>query len=111
MGSQTARKVDVKQLLSLRPTVGLGMAKSEESELVFQEVLEPSLCDNIVTSYDGQVDDDGRYHGIGTAVLDNGVVYDGEFKMGLMHGSGKIVWPDGTTYEGSMASGTVRAFP
>ena len=76
----------------------------------FREVLEPRLCDNIVTSYDGQVDDAGCYEGVGTAELDNGIVYEGRFSRGLMHGSGKVTWPDGTNYEGVFTAGAVRCF-
>jgi len=81
-----------------------------EVDFRFVEVLEPSLCDNVVTSYDGLVNDAGCYEGVGVAVLDNGAMYEGNFLNGLMHGTGKITWPDGTVYQGMMADGLVRFF-
>ncbi len=53
------------------------------------ECLEPSLCDLIVTSFDGDLID-GKYGGYGSLVLDNGNTYDGEFNNGLFHGKGII---------------------
>ena len=32
--------------------------------------------------------------------LENGAVYDGEWKNNLMDGYGKYEWPDGKKYEG-----------
>ena len=81
-----------------------------EVDFRFVEVLEPSLCDNVVTSYDGLVNDAGCYEGVGIAVLDNGAMYEGNFLNGLMHGTGKITWPDGTVYQGMIADGLVRFF-
>jgi|LauGreSBDMM110SN_4_FD.fasta_scaffold739305_1 hypothetical protein len=53
------------------------------------ECLEPSLCDLIVASFDGDLID-GKYGGYGSLVLDHGNTYDGEFKNGLFHGKGMI---------------------
>jgi len=74
----------------------------------FREVLEPRLCDSIVTSFDGQVNDSGLFEGVGTADLDNGLQYEGSFVNGLMHGDGKVTWPDGTIYQGKLVAGVVR---
>jgi len=81
-----------------------------EVDFRFVEVLEPSLCDNVVTSYDGLVNDAGCYEGVGIAVLDNGAMYEGNFSNGLMHGTGKITWSDGTVYQGMMDDGLVRFY-
>jgi len=51
------------------------------------ECLEPSLCELIVSSFEGDIVD-GKYGGYGSLVLDNGNVYDGEFCNGLFHGKG-----------------------
>lgn len=74
----------------------------------FVEVLEPALCEGIVTSYDGEVGESrGIWEGQGRAVLDNGASYEGTFVSGLMHGDGKMIWPDGTIYQGNFDNGTV----
>jgi len=73
------------------------------------DILEPSLTSLIVKSYDGDIDEDGRgcYDGSGTATLDNDVVYDGEFCMGILHGIGALSWPDGVVYEGQFFKGAI----
>ena len=73
----------------------------------FVEVFEPALLEGIVASYDGEVTESGCFVGMGSAVLDSGVTYEGTFVNGTMHGDGKMVWPDGTVYQGMFAEGLV----
>ncbi|KAM3129306.1 hypothetical protein pb186bvf_018593 [Paramecium bursaria] len=37
---------------------------------------------------------------LGPYMIDNGAIYDGQWKFGLRHGKGKQVWKDGSIYEG-----------
>ena len=71
----------------------------------FVEVLEPGLTSVFISEYDGELSSAGLYEGIGTATLDNGVMYEGGFRNGLMHGDGKVCWSDGTTYTGKLMDG------
>ena len=72
-----------------------------------ENVLEPILCEVIVISYDGDLDDDNNYDGKGIALLNNECNYDGDFQAGYMHGSGKFTWKDGVTYEGTFVLGQI----
>ena len=73
---------------------------------MLHEVIEPSLSELIIVSYDGDVDEEtGAFHGTGSAVLDSGCKYDGSFVRGMMHGNGKFVWPDGVEYDGQFTYG------
>ena len=40
--------------------------------------------------YEGEVDDDMRFHGRGKETFANGDVYEGEYRNGNRHGEGKI---------------------
>ncbi len=87
------------------------------------ECLEPSLCDLVVSSFDGDLVD-GKYGGYGSLVLDNGNIYDGEFSNGLFHGkgcftsllfflvvlltnlfTGRFTWINGVVYDGDFVYG------
>lgn len=71
--------------------------------------IEPLLCEVIVISYDGQVDDKtDQYNGMGVAIMDNQCSYEGYFKGGFFHGKGKFTWADGVSFEGEFVSGMVR---
>ncbi len=63
--------------------------------------IEPVLSDVVITSYEGDYDDDtGEFHGMGYAKLDNECQYEGKFKNGKFHGKGKFTWANGVVYEG-----------
>ena len=68
------------------------------------ECLEPSLCELVVRSFDGDLVD-GKYGGYGSLVLDNGNIYDGEFFNGLFHGKGRFTWINGVMYDGNFVHG------
>ena len=72
-----------------------------------EKVLEPILCEVIVISYDGDLDDDNNYDGKGIATLNNECSYDGDFQAGYMHGSGVFTWKDGVTYDGTFVFGQI----
>lgn len=73
------------------------------------EVLEPVLTSLIVKSYEGDFEEETRgcYDGNGTAQLDNGTSYEGEFNRGILHGIGVLTWPDGVVYEGQFTDGMI----
>jgi hypothetical protein len=50
--------------------------------------------------YDGDLDGDGRPHGIGTWELEDGSRYEGECVQGWREGRGVLIKPDGTRLEG-----------
>jgi hypothetical protein len=67
------------------------------------ESLETALTEVVITSYEGEYDEDtGECSGQATAKLDNGCLYEGFFKCGMLHGRGKFTWPDGVVYEGDL---------
>ena len=75
---------------------------------MIEEFVEPALTSIIFVSYEGAIDDEsGCYHGLGSATLDNGCKYEGNFVNGMMHGSGKFTWPNGVEYEGELVYGKV----
>jgi hypothetical protein len=63
--------------------------------------LEPELARLIVTAYEGERDELGRFDGQGAATFESGATYAGTFAQGMMDGTGTYAWPDGTTYAGS----------
>jgi hypothetical protein len=50
--------------------------------------------------YTGYVGESGEPHGRGMLKLDNGDVYEGEFKNGRRHGQGVYTWAQGDLYTG-----------
>lgn len=72
------------------------------------EVLEPCMCELVITSYEGDRDKiDDCYSGNGSAVMDNDCVYNGQFQSGMPHGIGIFEWPNGVSYEGDFVKGTM----
>lgn len=47
----------------------------------------------------------GRRHGFGKAVMEDGTIYTGEFRDGKRHGRGKKTWPDGRVFIGDWKFG------
>lgn len=62
----------------------------------------PILLSIIVETYNGDVDQDGFYHGHGVAILKGGLTYNGFFDHGKMHGEGTLIWPNGTIFTGTL---------
>jgi hypothetical protein len=71
------------------------------------EIMEPSLCSVVVTSYEGSLDINGCYSEYGIAVMDNDSVYEGYFRNGFFHGKGKFTWPNKVTFSGDFYNGKV----
>jgi hypothetical protein len=68
-------------------------------------VVEPSLTEIVVSSYEGDVSESGKYDGVGYAVMDNECAYEGFFKNGLFHGKGRFTWTDRVAFEGDFEFG------
>lgn len=51
--------------------------------------------------YDGQISSDGKFHGHGKIVYENGESYDGEWHAGQRHGTGTYRYSDGGVYVGN----------
>ena len=56
-------------------------------------------------NYEGELNDDGLYHGKGVITYPNGEKYVGEFKEGLRNGQGTYTYPDGEKYVGEWKNG------
>ena len=61
-----------------------------------------------VEVYEGQLDEDGRPHGMGTVLYAEGdpgerARYQGEFEHGKRHGRGSLLWRNGSRYDGGFA--------
>jgi hypothetical protein len=67
----------------------------------------PALSKVVVSSYEGERDERGRFVGQGTATFKHGHAYAGAFADGWMHGQGKFSWADGTTFEGDFVRNTI----
>lgn len=67
----------------------------------------PALSKVVVSSYEGERDERGRFVGQGTATFKHGHAYAGAFADGWMHGRGKFSWADGTTFEGDFVRNTI----
>ena len=50
--------------------------------------------------YKGELNHEGRPHGMGVWELADGSRYEGEHEKGYRHGEGVLIMPDGTRYEG-----------
>ena len=55
--------------------------------------------------YTGWMDDQGRPNGHGIFRVDNGDVYEGEWKLGQRHGQGVYTWYEGDLYNGPWQEG------
>lgn len=58
-----------------------------------------------VEVYEGQLDEEGRPHGVGTILYAEGdsgerARYQGEFQHGKRHGRGSLLWRNGSRYDG-----------
>ena len=62
--------------------------------------MEPELADMIICEYEGDRDNECRFHGLGKAKFKGGHRYRGMFVHGVMHGSGRYKWANGTVFEG-----------
>lgn len=62
---------------------------------------DPILQRMTVVRYEGDVNEQGFFHGKGTLVSTFGYTYTGEFDRGLMHGEGSITWGSGTSFKGT----------
>ena len=71
--------------------------------------MEPALADMIVSEYEGDRDNEGRFHGMGEATFKGGHSYRGAFVHGVMHGDGRYVWANGTVFEGGFKQNEVCA--
>ena len=60
----------------------------------------------MANSYDGDYDDNNRFHGKGTYTYLNDGKYHGNWNHGQKSGQGKRTWADGTVYSGNWANNT-----
>jgi len=58
--------------------------------------------------YEGYYNDDGKKHGKGTLIWDNGDMYEGLWKNDERCGEGKIVFQNGDVYEGTWENDTAN---
>ena len=70
--------------------------------------IDAGLQCTVITSYEGDLDEVGRYSGQGTAAFINGSVYKGVWLNGYMHGHGLLTWADGTVYRGPFVNGEIQ---
>ena len=56
-------------------------------------------------TYEGDVNEEGKYHGKGVITYSNGEKYVGEFKDGKRNGQGTYTFPDGEKYVGEFKDG------
>jgi hypothetical protein len=62
---------------------------------------DPVLQRMTVVRYEGDVNEQGYFHGKGTLVSTFGYTYSGDLDRGLMHGEGSMTWGNGTSYKGT----------
>ena len=56
--------------------------------------------------YEGEQNQDGKYHGKGIITFADGRQWEGEFKDGgPYNGDGIYIWPDSSKYEGEIIDG------
>lgn len=76
------------------------------------DCIEPKLGDVVITYYDGEYDESNpatnSYDGHGVVNLDNGCIYDGNFKNGMFQGKGVFKWPNGVKFEGNFEFGNIN---
>ena len=60
--------------------------------------------------YDGEWNDAGKKHGVGSLTLVDGTKYMGQFQNGLCHGHGVANFPDGSKFEGEFENGKYSGF-
>ena len=70
--------------------------------------VEPIVMDTVVATYEGARNEEGQYHGLGTATFHNGHKYKGAWMQGLMDGKGTFTWSNGISYTGTMQRGRIR---
>mmetsp|Transcript_50787 Transcript_50787/g.120686 ORF Transcript_50787/g.120686 Transcript_50787/m.120686 type:complete len:212 (+) Transcript_50787:103-738(+) len=68
-----------------------------------------TLAYNDGSTYVGQVDAEGRRHGIGRWTSDVGC-YDGQWRDDVQHGEGHQEWSDGRSYDGQFANGKFNGY-
>ena len=71
--------------------------------------------ENKTTNFEGQIDDNKKYHGIGKWTtyqtiqrmrnLEIGTIYEGQFRRGEKTGYGRLIQMDGSWYEGFFING------
>ena len=66
------------------------------------------LSQTIIRYYTGEQDDEGRFHGQGSAKFFNGNSYVGNWRNGVMHGQGVFTWEDGIIYKGQFVNGRIQ---
>jgi len=70
------------------------------------DTLECRVANTVLKSYEGEYDEQKRrFHGPGSAVLDNESSYSGSYKNGLFDGKGTFVWADKVEYKGDFVRG------
>eukprot|EP01097_Dermamoeba_algensis_P007389 TRINITY_DN465_c0_g2_i1.p1 TRINITY_DN465_c0_g2~~TRINITY_DN465_c0_g2_i1.p1 ORF type:complete len:633 (-),score=89.32 TRINITY_DN465_c0_g2_i1:151-2049(-) len=63
-----------------------------------EEILNSLFKDG--SSFEGDLDSYGNFHGFGRLIYSNGNIYEGEFNHGFRHGNGSIYFTNGDSYIG-----------
>ncbi|GMH84322.1 hypothetical protein TrVE_jg5930 [Triparma verrucosa] len=69
--------------------------------------LDANLSKLIMLSYVGEQDEENRADGQGVAKFNDGHIYEGTWKTGMMHGKGKYTFSDGVTYAGQFTYNSI----
>ncbi len=72
-------------------------------------VLFTSYVTSQSVTYEGERNQEGKYHGQGVITYSNGEKWEGEFKDGEpFNGQGTQTWPDGQKYVGEFKDGKLH---
>jgi hypothetical protein len=66
-----------------------------------------NVAETVVSSYEGERNADGEYHGQGIATFASGSKYQGFWAHGLMDGKGTFTWNNKISYSGQMVRGRI----
>lgn len=68
-------------------------------------------ADGCSTTYVGQLNEQNKFHGMGSISWPDGRKYVGQWRDGVIEGTGHMRWEDGSAYRGEFKDGLVCAYP